>query len=188
MEVFFFLPYEWGRGVMINTNEMTVYFYQMCGRRARDNLTLSRGNVSSCVCGCNKTSAGFFPAVSADCAQCFFFHYYFYSKLLEGQEKQKFQSQTCGTVQHVFRLVSFPHCAELTVRFPTEKVRVHRWLAHCKKIDTTVQTANTVWHECALLSNKLLCLWENQYWRQDACVRCLADWLAVWWTDLFRTD
>lgn len=58
-----FPPYEWARGVMINTNEsthgwneMTVYFYQMCGRRARDNLTLSRGNVSSCVCGCNKTS------------------------------------------------------------------------------------------------------------------------------------
>lgn len=52
---------------------MAVYFYQMCGSRARDNLTLTQGNVSSCVCGCNKTSAGFLPAVSADCAQCFFF-------------------------------------------------------------------------------------------------------------------
>lgn len=63
---------------------MTVYFYQMCGRRARDNLTLSRPNVSSCVCGCNKTSAGFLPAVSADCVQCFFvFFYHLRSRITE---------------------------------------------------------------------------------------------------------
>lgn len=89
MEGFFFLSlYEWARGVMINTNEttlgwneMTIYFYQMCGRRARDNLTLSQGNISSCVCGCNKTSAGFLPAVSADCTQCVFSFFFFIAPL-----------------------------------------------------------------------------------------------------------
>lgn len=42
-----------------NQNEIKVYFYQMCGRRASDKVTLSDGNVSSCVCRCNKTSVGF---------------------------------------------------------------------------------------------------------------------------------
>lgn len=55
---------------------MTVYFYQMCGRRARDNLTLSRGNVSSCVfADVTRPLAGFLPVVSADCVPRSFFFF-----------------------------------------------------------------------------------------------------------------